>query len=125
MTHVSEAPQLPATLDQQITWAKVYNIYADTLLGTSLIPSEVCVISSDCFSEDGYLHASKRCVTRKPISTKCNLVCLQLMSLLRCSHVTLDFSGHLEFNRERNNHSDRHRLVSHFCFQPSDAIYGL
>ena len=58
MTHVSilgAFPQLPATLDQQTTWAKVYNVYADTLLGTGLIPSEVCMILSDCFLEDSYL----------------------------------------------------------------------
>ena len=60
MTRVSISdalPQLPATLDQQTrtTWAKVYNVYADTLLGTDLIPSKVCVISSDCSLKDSYL----------------------------------------------------------------------
>ena len=58
MTRVSKSDgllQLPATLDQPTTWAKVYNIYADTLLGTGLIPSKVCIISSDCFLKDGYL----------------------------------------------------------------------
>ena len=58
MTRVSISdalPRLPATLDQQTTWAKVYNVYADTLLGTDLIPSKVCIISSDCFLEDSYL----------------------------------------------------------------------
>ena len=58
MTRVSISdalPQLPAALGQRATWAKVYNVYADTLLGTDLIPSKVCIISSDCSLEDSYL----------------------------------------------------------------------